>query len=74
MIKEDFVNELFELCRKHKVNLTANVESDDPDIQHYEIDVNGAWDIRNTTDAVVVQSVALPEIVHRIKGTACENI
>lgn len=69
MLNEDFVKELFELCCKHKINMSAKIDNRDNGIQYYEADINGAWEIRNDHDAVKVYAVSHDKEVMTIKGT-----
>ena len=62
MNKEEFVKELFELCRKHKENCV--VTTDDG----YEINITGAWDINKENDAVEIYKKE-ETFVGALKGT-----
>lgn len=71
MINKDFVNELFELCKKHKQNVHVVVDSEEENIQHYEVDITGAWEIRTDCNAVEVQAVPFSNVVMEISGKKC---
>lgn len=61
-----FFQSLYNLCKKHKVNLIAdNVDfkTKSGDYIHYDwVEVNGAWQISPENDAVVMNRVDSPQI------------
>ena len=68
MINKEFVDELFILCKKYKQNITAKIDTDENNLCHYEVDITGAWAIRNDYNAVEVRKIQ-PEILeYSIKG------
>ena len=69
MLNEDFVKDLFEVCRKHKKNATVKVEADVPGISHYDVEITGAWDILETESAVDVFAVGDDDHIMSLKGT-----
>ena len=75
MADAEFVQELFELCRKYRKNLHGTFEGFSPDLssQEYEVYVNGAWDIRDTENAVEVYKVKPQDCEFTIKGTVSSS-
>lgn len=68
MLKQEFVKELFELCKKHKVNLEANIIVSEHRISHYNIHVTGEWEIRSDVAAVEVFEHYNYTPIYSIKG------
>jgi hypothetical protein len=64
--EKEFFQSLYELCRKHKVNLTAEslIFKTGKGIKEWVtydwVDVNGAWAISAVNDAVVANRVEKP--------------
>lgn len=70
MLNEQFVKDLFKLCKKHKVNLNIpRLEQwDGGYLENFEVDITGAWDIRNDCEAVQVYKINDSEQVMSIYG------
>jgi len=76
--EKEFFQALYDLCKKHKVNLVAdNVDfkgkGKNSDYIHYDwVEVNGAWQIAPEYEAVVTNRVEKPAEGHTftIKGQA----
>lgn len=71
-----FFQSLYDLCKKHKVNLVAdNVDfkgkTTNSDFIHYDwVEVNGAWQINPENEAVVTNRVETRQVgaTFTIKG------
>ena len=68
MLNEEFVKELYALCVKHKTNITATIDSTELNIDHYEVDITGAWSISKDHTAVEVHSISYDNLVYTING------
>ena len=69
MINATFVAELFELCQKHKQNIHVQMESNDTAVNHYEVDITGAWAVNKESNAVEVWEVPAHKNVMNLGGT-----
>lgn len=67
-INNEFVEELYALCRKYKVNMRTEVETDESGYENYSVEVTGAWDISKSENAVEVWKKRSDEFVSGIKG------
>ncbi len=67
-IEKDFIQELYELCKKYKKNIEAKVETTDSKVHHYEVTITGAWEISKKHSAVEVYQVFNQECVMSING------
>lgn len=69
MVDKEFIEELFTLCKKYKKNINVKIEEYDSDeISAYDVDIHGAWEIRNDCEAVVVHAIPQPQFLYNIKG------
>jgi len=60
-----FLKELFDLCRKHKINLNAKYELND---ESFNVDITGGWEVCKEFNAVEVFKTT-ETIVKEIKGS-----
>jgi hypothetical protein len=67
MLNEEFVKDLFEVCKKHRQNIQINVEGTG-DVSHYEVHITGAWAIHKESDAVEVYEHKNDTLIMTIKG------
>lgn len=73
--QEQFLKDLLQVCRKHRVNMfNSKVEmyygSDHEYVQIDVHEVTGAWDIKSEYDAVIAEEISKPAEVQSwtIKG------
>ena len=74
-MNEDFVKELFKLCKKHKYNMEATVEIFGKDLSSdkFEVAVHGAWNISNKEKAVEVFKIQDSVEVMSLAGDISEE-
>lgn len=74
---KQFFEELLNLCRKHKVNIELDgsfnfyLDEDHNKIEFTNVDVTGAWDIRDNCAAVTATRINHPAVTEdlEINGT-----
>jgi hypothetical protein len=65
----DFINEVFEAAKKHKVNLNLKIDSSsESEFATVEADITGAWPIRSDCDAVEVHGTPHSQSLFNIMG------
>jgi hypothetical protein len=68
MIELEFVRELYELCQKHKRNVSISVDARIGEEKCYQIYINGEWEVWDDTPAVEVYEVGENTEVYTING------
>lgn len=64
----EFVQSVFDLCKKHGKNVKIKMESGDPRFDWYAVEITGAWMIAETENAVEVYAQPRENFVTSIKG------
>lgn len=67
-IDMEFIEAVFDICKKHGQNVRMKMESSDPRFDWYAVEITGAWEINETENAVEVYAQPREEFVGRIKG------